>query len=422
MKRLILALLLLNLLNVSSYAQGEGAMPVMTMQTSLPLIGAGGIGVAKPNNDPIGYYLNPAILGYTSQNNHASLFFMPNKVEWMPSWNLDLTRNTYGFNLGYNFSEFDIPISIGFGYMHDRFDYGNFNQTGPDGPDIIGQYDSYDTFDTYSFGIGIDYYLLFNLGMSIKPFESNLSSSPTENESGYGKAEGTAFDYGAMIITPVSKLLFSDAKYEFCKTAYLKPNVNFTLGYALSNVGDEIIYFDEAQSDPLSRTGRLGYTFDFGFDVHINNNEINLFTYSFTAEVKDILIQQKTEEGMFGGTFDGYQSFLGDIDAWDNLVLLNPSDKVVLHKGHTLSLFETLTLTSGSLRGRGYPTSVGTSGYGLSSEGILKIVSSTMDNTFVNYFAKHFVIEYYDVTMFEGYNRFDTDMQGISLHMNNIEL
>ncbi|MCF6270468.1 MAG: hypothetical protein L3J41_12205 [Melioribacteraceae bacterium] len=422
MKRLILALVVLSLFNVSSFAQGEGAIPVMTLQTSLPLIGAGGIGVAKANNDPIGYYLNPAILGYTSQNNHASLFFMPNKVDWFPSISIDVTKNTYGFNLGYNFSELDIPISIGFGYIHDKFDYGTFYRTGSDGPDIIGQFDSYDIFDAYSFGIGIDYYLQFNLGMSIKPYDSNLGPSVTENEKVEAKAEGTAFDYGTMIITPISKLLFNDAKYEFCETAYIKPNVNFTLGYAISNVGDEVVYFDEAQADPLSRTGRLGYTFDFGFDAHINNTEINLFTYSFTAEVEDILIKTiEPEPGVFGGIFDGYQSFLGDIDVWDNLVLLNPSDKVILRKGHTLSLFETLTLTTGSFVGRGYRSTIGTSGYGLSSEGVLKIISATMNNSFFTYFAKHFVVEYYDVTLFEGYNRLDTEMQGISLHMNNIK-
>ena len=96
MKQLILVAFLMSLLSLSTFAQGEGAMPIMTMQTSLPLIGAGEIGVAKPNSDPIGFYLNPAILGYTSQNNHASLFFMPSKADWFPSLNLDLTRNTYG--------------------------------------------------------------------------------------------------------------------------------------------------------------------------------------------------------------------------------------------------------------------------------------------------------------------------------------
>ncbi len=416
MKRLILAILLLNLFNVSNFAQGEGAMPVMTLQTSLPLLGAGWIGTAKPNNDPLGFYLNPAILGYSSQNNHASLFFMPNKVDWLPSWKLDLTKNTYGFNVGYNLTELGIPISVGFGYIHDYMSYGVFKQTSPSGPNVIGEFNSYDTYDVYSFGVGIDYYLLFNFGISVKPFESNLSDSPTESEVGAGKAEGTALDYGAMIIAPISKLFFDNAKFEFCNTAYIKPVVNFTLGYSLTNVGDEVVYFDPAQADPLSRTGRLGYTFDFGFDANLNNTNINIFTYSFTAEVEDILIEQTNLHH-----FNGYQSLLGDIDIWDNLVLLNSNNKVVVHKGHTLNLFETLTLTSGSFSGRGYPTTVGTSGYGLSSEGLLKIVNNTLNSSVLNYFANHFVIEYYNITIFKDHNGFDTEMEGISIHMNNIE-
>ncbi len=428
MKRLILAILLLNLFNASNFAQGEGAMPIMTLQSSLPLLGAGWIGTAKPNNDPIGFYLNPAILGYSSQNNHVSLFVMPNKVDWIPSWKLSLIKDTYGFNIGYNFKELGIPISFGFGYIHDYFDYGVFKQTGPDGPEVIEEFNSYDTFDTYSFGIGIDYYLLFNFGMSVKPFESNLSSSPSENKVGAGKAEGTAFDYGVMIVAPISKLLFNNAKYEFCNTAYIKPVVNFTLGYSLTNMGDSISYFDKAQADPLSRTGRLGYTFDFGYDAHINNTKINIFTYSFTAEVEDLLLNVKvlkTKNSHNGYSYyhytDGYQSFLGDIDVWDNLALLNSNDKVVVHKGHTLNLFETLTLTTGSFIGRGYHANVGTSGYGLSSEGLLKIMSNTCNSSVLNYFAKHFVIEYYDIAIFRDYNGFTTKMQGISLHMKNIQ-
>ena len=159
MKRFILALLLLNLLTIPSFAQGEGAMPVMTMQRSLPLIGAGSIGAAKANDDPIGYYLNPAILGYTSQNNHASLFIMPSKTKFY-----NMTFNSFGFSLGYNFREFDIPISVGFGYMYDILDYG---QHSTEGRDI---FNSYDSFNNYSFGVGIDYYLLFNLGFSIKSY------------------------------------------------------------------------------------------------------------------------------------------------------------------------------------------------------------------------------------------------------------
>lgn len=91
MKRLILISLFFFLFNLLTFAQGEAALPGQTLQRSLPLIGAGQIGAAKPNNDPIGYYLNPAILGYSSQNNHASIYFMPSKADWIKAFGLDLT-------------------------------------------------------------------------------------------------------------------------------------------------------------------------------------------------------------------------------------------------------------------------------------------------------------------------------------------
>ena len=414
MKRSILVLLLLNLLNGLNFAQGEGALSGHTMQRSLPLIGAGQIGVAKPNNDPIGYYLNPAILGYSSQNNHASIFFMPNKTEWIKAFGLDLTRNTFGFNIGYNFKEYDLPISVGFGYMHDKFSYGTFSVTGPSGPEVIDEYEAYDSFDNFSFGVGIDYGVLFSLGFSVKPFDSNMGDNITENETMPNKASGTAFDYGTMIIVPISKLLFNNVKCDLSNTTFIKPTTNFTLGYSLTNVGDEIVYGDNEQADPISRTARLGYTIDLGFDAYINKNKVNLISYSFTAEAEDILIKQNDSH-----EFDGYQSFLGDIDVGKHLVQLKADDKVIVHKGHTINLFETLTITTGSFTGRGYPEVKNTNGYGFSSEGLLKLFSYSANNTTLNYIAKHFVVEYYDVTIFADW-QFETDMEGISLHMKNI--
>lgn len=376
------------------------------------MIGAGQIGAAKPNNDPIGYYLNPAILGYSSQNNHASIYFMPSKADWIKAFGLDLTWNTFGFNIGYNLEEYNLPISVGFGYMHDKFSYGTYSVVDPSGPEVLDEYESYDSFDNFSFGVGIDYYILFNLGLSIKPFDSNLGGSPQTR-----RVKGTAYDYGTMIIVPISKLFFDNATCDLSNAAFIKPLTNFTLGYSLTNVGDEIVYVDNAQADPISRTARLGYTIDLGFDVYINKNKVNLITYSFTAEVEDGLIKQNELH-----EFDGYQSFLGDIDIGKHLVQLKADDKVIVHKGHTINLFETFTITTGSFTGRGYPEVKNTNGYGFSSEGLLKLLSYSAKNTTLNYIAKHFVVEYYDVTIFADWGEYETDMQGISLYMKNIEL
>ncbi len=406
MKRLILISLFFFLFNLLTFAQGEAALPGQTLQRSLPLIGAGQIGAAKPNNDPIGYYLNPAILGYSSQNNHASIYFMPSKVDWIKAFGLDLTWNTFGFNIGYNLEKYNLPISVGFGYMYDKFSYGVFNGK-----------ESYDSFNNFSFGVGIDYGILLSFGLSIKPFKSHFVRYKSENEVSVHEATGTAFDYGTMMIVPISKLFFDNVKCDLSNVAYIKPITNFTLGYSLTNVGNEIVYVDDAQADPISRTARLGYTIDLGFDVYINKNKVNLITYSFTAEAEDILIKQNESH-----EFDGYQLFLGDIDIGKHLVQLKADDKVIVHKGHTINLFETFTITTGSFTGTGYPEVKNTNGYGFSSEGLLKLFSYSAKNTTLNYIAKHFVVEYYDVTIFADWEGFETDMQGISLYMKNIEL
>jgi hypothetical protein len=327
---------------------------------------------------------------------------MPSKVNWIEAFGMDLTWNTLGFNVGYNLEEYNLPISIGFGYMYDKFSYG-----------VINEKELYDSFNNFSFGVGIDYGVFLSFGLSIKPFKSLLGESMTEK---VYEAKGTAYDYGAMIIVPISNLLFNNVKCELSNTTFIKPTTNFTIGYSLTNVGDEIVYVDNEQADPISRTARLGYTIDFGFDAYINKNKVNLITYSFTAEAEDILIKQN-ETG-----FDGYQSFLGDIDIGKHIVQLKADDKVIVHKGHTINLFETLTITTGSFTGHGYPEVKNTNGYGFSSEGLLKLFSYSANNTTLNYIAKHFVVEYYDVTIFADWEGFETDMQGVSLYMKNIEL
>ncbi len=398
MKRLFLALLLLNFMNVLNFAQGEGVLPSLTMQRSLPLIGAGNIGAAKANNDPIGYYLNPAILGYTSQNNHASLFFMPTEMKFR-----GIPTSTFGFNVGYNLKDFSIPISVGFGYMNDIINYETYTAS------------IYDSFKNFSFGVGIDYYVLLNFGVSIKSYKSSLGPY-----GGRGQAKGTAFDYGAMIIAPISKLLFNDMKINISDISTIKPTVNFTIGYSLTNVGDEVVYFDKVQSDPLSRTGRLGYTLDFGFDTFINENKVNLITYSFTAEVEDILIE-KNEENQFVG----YQSFLGDINIGRNLIQLEEDEKVRVRIGNTINIFETITFTFGFFAKRGnideHYQSNKTKGIGFSSEGILKLWSYSANNSTLSYIAKHFILEYFSVAKYTG-SWAETDMSGFSLHMKNVEL
>ena len=67
--------------NIKNYSQGEGTLTSATFQQSAYLIGTGQLGVALPTDEIMGYYFNPAILGYTAKENHASFAFMPGKTD-----------------------------------------------------------------------------------------------------------------------------------------------------------------------------------------------------------------------------------------------------------------------------------------------------------------------------------------------------
>jgi hypothetical protein len=385
------------------FSQGEAAVPFLEVQQSPLLLGAGQIGVSIPMSDPLGFYYNPSQLGYFSRENNFSMLTLPQKTEWFQyfSPNLDLSFQTFGMTAGYNFKKKNnLPLTIGVGYIHNEFIYGEFLTSN-------GKFKSYDSFDCFSIGVGYDYYLLFNLGFSIKPYHSVLGVLPTGNEI---KANGTAFDFGALITAPFSQLLFNDVKYSLDNESYVKPKFDLSLGYSILNLGKKIKYADDAQADPIPRTARLGYTFNFGMDLFTNQIKLNAFDYSFSAEAEDILIKS----GSTG--FEGYQSMLGDINFGKHLIELKGDQNVVVHRGHIFRLFETVMITSGRYVGHSF--NYKSNGFGFSSEGIFKLLSSSIENNVIGFVADHFVLEYYHTNNFVD-SDFETNFQGLAFYFKN---
>jgi hypothetical protein len=322
----------------------------------------------------------------------------------------NLTFQTEGVSVGYNLKTEanELPLTIGLGYLENKFDYGKFIRTGPDSPDPLGEYNVYEQFKSISFGASYDYLLRFNLGISFKMYKSKLSDYFVDNSFKESIATGTVFDLGLMVTTPITKLVFNDYKINLNTNSSLKPNFDFTLGYSLSNLGKEVVYIDPAQADPLPRMARLGYSFNFSLEI--SNTKVEKFSfidYSFTAESDDILINRDTT-----GKFE-YQNPFGDIKPVKHLIELKGDDYVIVHKGHILRLFETLTLVSGRFNGRSYGHRK-SSGIGISSEGLFKLLNSAFDVPGLNYFTKHFVCEYYETIIFKE-SVLETRMNGIVL-------
>ena len=377
------------------FAQGQAAVPFLLNEQSPLFYGAGEIGTAVPMHDPIGFYYNPAQLGYYSRNNNLSVFFMPDKTTLFNQFNYDVTSNSFGFALGYNFKSngSNIPLSIGAGFLHNRIDYSQlFVSMGPTPNTTLN---SYNSFDCYSFGASYDYYVLFNFGFSLKSFSSTLSLIPTA-ESPYGnlKATGTAFDFGAMVIAPFDDLFLKNTEIKI-ENGFFKPILKSTLGYSISNIGKKIYYVDAAQSDPIPRTARLGYSINLGLKTKIAGVELPVIDYSFTAEVEDLLVNSDT----LGNS--SYQGLFGDINIGNNLILLNGDKNVIIHKGHIFNFFKTLTIVKGGISS-GNLLNVTTNGWAVSSEGLFSILVNNISNTALSYLFRHFDFEYYHSSISAG--------------------
>lgn len=395
------------------FSQSEGAFPFSILQQSTMLMGAGQIGAALPMKEASGFYFNPAQLGYFSRENNIAVFAMPEKTKWFPDFFGNTSFNSYGIAAGNNFSKSsELPLSVGVGYIHNKFDYGEYIQYNPTG--TYQRYNSYDSFDYFGVGASYDIGIILNAGIAYKHFASSL---PYTNETGYTsikKYGGNAFDFGFMITAPMSKLLFDDVKIILDENSIIKPNFDFTLGYSLTNYGDEVYLVDPAQSDPIARTARLGYTIDLSADLILKQTKITVVDYSFTAEAEDVLINRTND-------FDlSYDNIFGKISIGKHLINLNSDQSVVVHKGHILRLFDTMIFTSGRYNGRGF-ANIKSSGFGLSLEGIFKLLNSASDNNLLRYITKNFNVEFYTSTNFVD-SELETDFKSIILYFRGISL
>jgi len=391
------------ILSATVFGQGEAALPFLAMQKSPLLYGAGEIGAAIPITTADGFFFNPAQLGNFSKVNNFSVFFNPQKTEWMPKAVNKVSMNTFSVAAGYNFSSNNktIPLSVGIGYYKNNVELKGF------GGDE-------DKFDCFSIGVGYEYYLNFNVGLSVKSFSSKMIDYSASAAHKTVEASGNAIDFGVMITAPISKLAFDNCKMKIGEKIELKPNVDVTLGYAASNIGDEIFYVDQFQKDPLPRTARLGYTIDFSIDSKIYGTAIKALGYSFTAEAEDLLVKKNMYiSGIYDTSYSGtqYQGAMGDIKVGRNLIELKGDDDVAIHRGHMLKVFETVTFAFGRLNGSGY-NNIKTNAISISSDGLFKLLNACVDNKIVNYITSHCSVEYSSANIFADTSA-ETNLKGL---------
>lgn len=372
-----LRFIILSFLYASTFipAQGWHVLSSLLNQPSPVFYGAGEIGTAVPMRDPVGYYYNPAQLGYYSQINSVSIFFMPDKTVLFNNDPVKSTSYSYGFTAGYNFKAngSNMPLSIGIGYLHNSYKEigGGYPQWAPD------------SYNCISIGAGYENYLIYNLGFSVKSYSSKLSY----NGIYYFPASGVLFDFGAMIIIPFDNIYLNNILINIGKTE-IKPIFKISTGYSISNIGKDVYYNDLESADPLPKTARLGYNLNLGVKMKLAGAELPVIDYSFTAEAEDQLFID------YSNGKPDYKNLLGDIHIINNLFMLKGNDYVTVHKGHIVNFLETVTIVSGSLKMEEYPNST-SSGWAVSTEGLFQVLEKYTSDVTINYLFKHFYLEYY---------------------------
>ena len=400
------------LLSNFSFSQGSSALWILSMEQSPVLNGMGMTGVSDLEVDPLSYYYNPAKLGFVTRKSNFSLMITPQNVDYLSTG--FVTTRYHGLSLGYDFKELlnGIPVTIGIGYIHTVYKYSEFSIYYPNGT-FAGKSSPIEYSNTFSLGAGIDYGIKAGIGLSIKPYYSSMGKYLNNGKLVEFETNGTAWDFGILFMYPVSELYFNNFSLELNRATLIKPLLEFSFGYSLQNFGKEVYYIDPSQSDPLPRSGRLGYSFNTGFQLETGGISLNLFRYRFSAEAVDYLVDR---DFTWSYTYNG---IFGRITPFKNLLQLKGDSEVLIHKGHLFSFFDTFTFMLGSYTSFNQTINK-TTGLMISSEGVFKLLNGFVDDNVFGFITKHVGVEYYK-TKIAADSPMETDFEGISLYLKGIE-
>ncbi len=397
----IVAFLLLTIIS-NSNAQGEYALPFILIQPGANLNGMAGTFTALPTLDAFGPYYNPAQLGNFGRGINFSAQFYPKAVAYLPQFDLsDLNFNSSAVCTGYDLEKIfpQLPLSLGIGLINSKLNLGMNLITDENGIEL-GRFRSWESYTAYSIGLGFDYFLRLNLGITLKKIESKLAINTVKAD---------AADYGMQCIIPVSELTEKICNSKILIMNEVKPRLDISMGYAVVNVGNKITYLDSDQKDPLPKQARMGYAVSIGAGKQIEDMQLDVLKWEWSSEAVDYLIDRDQAGN------SSYISSPGEIRIWDN-VLLGKSDKNVrINKGWRVNLSEIFQYSHGISRDLYYGAEQRTSGWLLSSSGIFKLLAVESKNSLLNFVARHVYIDYCKMKYSIRNNSLHREFEGIAV-------
>jgi len=261
--KLIMIMMMTGVFTNLSYSQGgESAVAFLLLAPDSRAAGLGESGTGLADNssaifwNPAGVaFLTGTEIGITHSN-------------WLPQFNLDLFYDYLTYRQ--YFEEIDGSVLASFTYMN----YGEFNRTDENGPDVLDVFRSYDFAITAGFATKLS--SDWGLGFNARLIHSQLADKPTGEEKGEGIATSVSFDIGAMWRPETLVLPFTDEDI----------GGKLSIGLNLSNMGPKITYIDQAQADPIPTNFRLGFAYQ------VFNDEFNSLIY--TLDFSKLLISRQS--------------------------------------------------------------------------------------------------------------------------------
>ncbi len=331
----------------------------------------GGVSSALVSAHPMAQVGNPAQLGHFSLSNFVSGgIYVSERNPYPMSFAPDLSFSAFAVNAGMNLDPYiGFPLGVGIGYSRVRYGMGKFILTAPGSPLAIGTVVPYDLCDNISLGIGFsESWVEFNAGVSLKLLNSHLGVIGTEAEQSAGSASATAYDLGILLRIPAVGVASEAGANLSIPSLHIEPLLDLTFGFARSNVGDRITYFDPAQADPLPRQGTLGAGVEAGVVSTLVPGGWKLIGALIVREASDLLVVRHSD-----GSWE-YQGWTGDIRFINDVILGTTAPNITQRKGWQIDIAEIFSLRGGSVTG---PYSdYTTSGFGVRLGGLLKFLSA----------------------------------------------
>ncbi len=374
-------------------AQGETTMLFLKISPSPVVNGMGVAGTALPSMDPSAFYNNPAQLGYMSRALNASYQFYPGNTDWLAGFKLsNLYYSAWTLTGGYNFQNLspDLPFSFGVGYLHGGINYGT-SLIIDDNNNKIESVESREYFDAFSFGTSINYFFNINAGLTYKTVNSSLVSGVNVTKDQLNEAKVNALDFGVLVTIPIYPVAHTIRPPLSPLSPPTRTFVNFSIGYAKTNIGDKVQYTNFNTEDPIPRTAKLGYALSMGIPVRASNTLLWGIVIDWTAEAEDLLIDRASQEYK-GGLW-------GEINPYRNIILLKHDEKVNVHFGFQIQLLEALSFRWGQFNGPGYASPdygpPRTWGFSITSDGLLKLLTPKTKASELVFIREHFKIQYH---------------------------